>query len=318
MAFNMMNFGQNNPSSLMGGGFGGSGFGGAQATGFGGFAGSPLGGYGGGCVCGGAGCGRCMSPDGGAGSILNGGSGGFGQLGGLGGFGGLNQAGSVSPVLDQMMGLLSLTMMAIMVKLLQSLSGGGGLSGGPGQFGGGGGGGGPSPLNNFLGGGGGSGASGSSAGGSGPAPAGTVDPSSVKDKSGTSGLNGAAINGLNEAHKFGLPLVSGKRSGGGKSDHDHGDAIDVGTLPIGSPSSTRGTPEMRAFAEKMREDGKAGRSKVKYIIRDGEIASARDNWNWRPYTYPGKSRGELDALKRSNPGEYNRLQHFDHVHVSFN
>ena len=147
---------------------------------------------------------------------------------------------------------------------------------------------------------------------------GNVDPSTVKDKSGTGGLEPNAQRGLQEAHKYGLPLVSGKRSGNGTSDHDHGDAIDVGTLPIGAPSSNGGTAEMKAFAEHMRMEGKAGRLNVKYIIRDGQIASSRNNWDWRPYTYPGKTQGELDALKRSNPGEYNRLQHFDHVHVSFN
>lgn len=70
------------------------------------------------------------------------------------------------------------------------------------------------------------------------------------------------MRGLEEAHRYGLPLVSGKRSGNGTSDHDHGDAIDVGTLPIGSPSSNGGTPQMKAFAEHMRLEGKAGRLKV--------------------------------------------------------
>lgn len=182
---------------------------------------------------------------------------------------------------------------------------------------------GQSALGSTSGGGGSSSASDtSSAGGSssagGTTAGGTVDPSTVKDKDGGGGLSGHAKAGLEQAHRFGLPLVSGKRSGNGKSDHDHGDAIDVGTLPIGVASSNGGTPQMREFAEFMRQEGKAGRSNVKYIIRDGQIASAKGNWEWRPYTYPGKSQGELDALKRSNPGEYNRLQHFDHVHVSFN
>lgn len=147
---------------------------------------------------------------------------------------------------------------------------------------------------------------------------GNVDPSTVTDKDKGGGLSANAQRGLEEAHKWGLPLVSGKRSGNGKSDHDHGDAIDVGTLPIGAASSNGGTQQMKDFAEHMRLEGKAGRLNVKYIIRDGQIASSKGNWEWRPYTYPGKSQAELDALKRSNPGEYNRLQHFDHVHVSFN
>jgi hypothetical protein len=144
-----------------------------------------------------------------------------------------------------------------------------------------------------------------------------VDPSTVKDTSGTGGLTAASRRGLEEAHKYGLPLVSGKRSGNGKSDHDHGNATDVGTLPIGVASSDGGTPTMKAFAEHMRQQGKAGQLNVKYVIADGRIASATNNWEWREYTYPDKSKAELEALKRSNRGEYNRLQHFDHVHVSY-
>ncbi len=157
----------------------------------------------------------------------------------------------------------------------------------------------------------------SSPAGTAPVNTGLVDPSSVKDKSGTGGLTAASRRGLEEAHKYGLPLVSGKRSGNGTSDHDHGNATDVGTLPIGVASSDGGTPAMKAFAEHMRQQGKAGQLNVKYVIADGRIASATNNWEWREYTYPDKSRAELDALKQSNRGEYNRLQHFDHVHVSY-
>jgi hypothetical protein len=155
-----------------------------------------------------------------------------------------------------------------------------------------------------------------------PAPAasgaGTVDPSTVKDKTGTSGLKSQSIKGLDVAHRFGLPLVSGHRSGGAStSDHPKGLAIDVSTLPIGSPSSTGGTPQMKAYAEHMRQEGKAGRLDVEYVIHDGRIASSRENWEWRPYTYPGKTASSLESLKQSNRGEYNRIQHYDHVHVSF-
>lgn len=153
--------------------------------------------------------------------------------------------------------------------------------------------------------------------GAAPASAARVNPSSVKDKTGTGGLNAASMRGLEEAHTFGLPLVSGKRSGNGASDHDHGNAIDVGTLPIGAASSTEGTPQMKAFAEHMRQQGKAGQLNVKYVIADGRIASATNNWEWREYTYPGESRASLEAMKRSDPGNYNRIQHNDHVHVSF-
>lgn len=147
---------------------------------------------------------------------------------------------------------------------------------------------------------------------------GGVDPSSVRDKDSGSGLNQAARNGLDVAHSFGLPLVSGRRSGGSsKSDHTHGNAIDVSTLKIGDAGSTEGTAEMKSYAEHMREAGKRGDLNVKYVIHNGQIASARENWAWRPYTYPGKSAAQLDALKQSNRGEYNRIQHYDHVHVSF-
>jgi hypothetical protein len=242
----------------------------------------------------------------------------------MGGLGGLN---SVMAMNTQMMSLLTMTMMAQMMQLLQMLMVGAGVPGSPAQFGGSPAGG--SPLSGFLGAGGGgsapaAGGGSAASGGSSPtssgdprAVGGNVDPSTVKDKASTSGLEPAARAGLEMAHRFGLPLVSGKRGGNGKSDHDHGDAIDVGTLPIGAASSTGGTAEMKAFAEFMRQEGKAGRSKVKYIIRDGQIASKTSNWEWRPYTYPGKSQAELERLKQTNRGEYNRLQHYDHVHVSF-
>lgn len=216
-------------------------------------------------------------------------------------------------------GQLLLQMMTLLMGLMAS----GGAAGLQNLAGGssGGGGGAVNSVGGSSGGGGGVSSSGGGGGGStstATGKGGNVDPSSVKDKTGTSGLNGSAKRGLEEAHKWGLPLVSGKRSGGGSSDHDHGNAIDVGTLPIGAASSNGGTQQMKEFAEHMRQEGKAGRLNVKYIIRDGQIASSRDNWAWRPYIYPGKTQAQLDALKRSNPGEYNRIQHFDHVHVSFN
>lgn len=149
------------------------------------------------------------------------------------------------------------------------------------------------------------------------ATAAVADPASVRDRTSTAGLGAASLRGLEEAHRFGLPLVSGKRGGDTTSDHFHGNAIDVGTLPIGAASSTEGTPQMKAFAEHMRLAGQRGELGVKYVILDGRIASARDNWAWRPYTYPGKSAAELASLRESNRGEYNRIQHYDHVHVSF-
>ncbi|MCB0878461.1 MAG: hypothetical protein KDC46_05715 [Thermoleophilia bacterium] len=148
---------------------------------------------------------------------------------------------------------------------------------------------------------------------------GSVDPSTVKDKASTKGLKAPAARGLEVAHSFGLPLVSGHRSGGApNSDHPKGLAIDVSQLAIGSASSTQGTEQMQAYAEYMRQQGKAGKLDVKYVIHNGRIASATNDWAWRDYTYPGKTQASLAALKQSNRGEYNRLQHYDHVHVSFN
>ncbi len=263
-----------------------------------------------------SGCGCCT----GGGFGLNG-------MNGLGQMNGLNSFGGSDPLNGMMNGMLMMSMMAMMTQMLQMLTGGNGVSGGAGQFG-------PgqsaSGLTDFLGGaapsaspnsgGSSSGTAGtpaSTGGSTGASSGGTVDPSTVKDKTSTSGLSEAAKAGLAEAHKFGLPLVSGKRSGSGTSDHNHGDAIDVSTLPIGAASSNGGTQQMKEYAEHMRQQGKAGKMKVKYVILDGKIASSRDNWNWRPYTYPGKTQAQLDALKKSNPGEYNRIQHYDHVHVSF-
>lgn len=149
-------------------------------------------------------------------------------------------------------------------------------------------------------------------------PAGTVDPSTVKDKASTNGLRANARKGLEVAHTYGLPLVSGHRTGGSpKSDHPHGNAIDVSTIAIGSPSSTQGTPQMQAYAEHMRQQGKAGAMGVTYVIHNGKIASPRENWAWRDYTYPGESPASLEEMKHSDRGKYNRIQHYDHVHVSF-
>jgi hypothetical protein len=141
-----------------------------------------------------------------------------------------------------------------------------------------------------------------------------VDPATVKNKDSTNGLSAAALRGLEIANRFGLPLVSGKRGGNTKSDHFHGDAIDVGTLAIASPDSDEGTPAMKAYAEYMRQAGQAGQLNVKYIVLDGKIASARSNWAWRPYMPPGHS---AETIARQSEGERNRLLHNDHVHVSF-
>ncbi len=280
---------------------------------------------------------------------------GFGnQLGGMGMFGNMGMPGSMGmPMMPQQAGgvnnKMMQMMMMLMMQLMQMMMQGGGGFGGQGGAGCSscGAGGALSPAQgaynqgqglgfNPSSGGSGSGGSsasapassgassssgggGSSSGGIGASanPTPSVNPSSVKDLDSTNGLNASSINGLNIAHQFGLPLISGKRGGNPRSDHFHGNAIDVGTLPIGAASSTEGTQAMKDYAEYMRQQGKAGKHKVKYIILDGKIASARNNWQWRDYTYPGKSQSELDNLKKNNRGEYNRIQHYDHVHISF-
>ncbi len=147
-----------------------------------------------------------------------------------------------------------------------------------------------------------------------PAPA----PAPLKDPASTNGLTTAALAGLDVAHTFGLVLVSGKRAGDArKSDHPLGRAIDVSNIAIGSPESVGGSPQMKAFAEHMRQEGLAGRLALKYIIRDGQIATADSGWKWRRYIYPGYNAASIEKLKQTKRGEYNRLQHFDHVHVSF-
>jgi hypothetical protein len=144
-------------------------------------------------------------------------------------------------------------------------------------------------------------------GGGGGAP--TQSPSSYADPSKASaspeqqpgetsydGLKEKAKQVLSAAHGAGLKLISGLRAGESQG-HGDGSAVDVSNVPGGSK---QGSPEMKQFAEAMRAAGKAGDPTIGYVIYQQQIASARDNWAWRPM----EDRGS------------NTQNHFDHVHVS--
>lgn len=123
----------------------------------------------------------------------------------------------------------------------------------------------------------------------------------AKKDSSASGLSAASQAGLDQAHQHGLHLISGRRdskiSGTNKvSDHAHGNAIDV-------TNGSNPTAQTREYADFMRQQGKAGKLNIEYVIHDDKIASARDGWAWRPY----KPQGEVTPTTR----------HLDHVHVSF-
>jgi hypothetical protein len=78
---------------------------------------------------------------------------------------------------------------------------------------------------------------------------------------------------------------------GGRSDHPHGNAIDV---------MTHGDTAMgRRVAEEFRRN--ARQHGVKYVIYRQMIASPRTGWRWRP------------MADRGNP----TANHMDHVHISF-
>jgi len=109
-------------------------------------------------------------------------------------------------------------------------------------------------------------------------------------------LQPKALQVLSAAHAAGLKLISGHRPGD-DGGHGNGTAVDVANVPGGSK---QGSPEMQQFAEAMRAAGKAGDPTVGYVIYQQKIASARDNWEWRPM----EDRGS------------NTANHFDHVHVS--
>ncbi len=110
------------------------------------------------------------------------------------------------------------------------------------------------------------------------------------------GLTAKAQQVLGAAQAQGLMLISGLRAGETQG-HGNGSAVDVANVPGGSKT---GSPEMESFAEAARAAGKAGDPNIGYVIYRQRIASARDNWAWRPM----EDRGS------------NTQNHFDHVHVS--
>ncbi len=117
----------------------------------------------------------------------------------------------------------------------------------------------------------------------------------VQDSVSSEGLTANSMKALGEAHKFGLPLISGVAERGNVSDHPHGNAIDV--------SNGVNTAEERQYAEWVRANPEA--VGAKYVIFAKQIASPSSDWEWRPYTHPS---GASDQT----------LDHFDHVHVSVN
>lgn len=84
----------------------------------------------------------------------------------------------------------------------------------------------------------------------------------------------------------------GERSN--KSDHPHGNAIDL---------MTHQDTELGWRLADWYWQNRDGLG-VTYIIFNGKIASPRNGWQWRPYRHPSG---------KSNP----TLDHDDHVHVSF-
>lgn len=92
--------------------------------------------------------------------------------------------------------------------------------------------------------------------------------------------------------------IGGIGQRGYKSDHPHGNAIDVMT-----GLSKHGNRSGWAIANHFHAN--RGNLKVKYIIFDNRIASAVDNWRWRPYNSTPDGNTSPTAL------------HEDHVHISF-
>lgn len=126
---------------------------------------------------------------------------------------------------------------------------------------------------------------------------GSIGPSS--NASIPSGLRSNASAGARVARQLGFSgTIGGIGQRGYKSDHPNGDAIDLMT-----GLSKRG----QANGWKLANYYHANRANlnVKYIIFDGKIASARDNWKWRPYGGTPDGNASDTALHR------------DHVHLSF-
>lgn len=89
-------------------------------------------------------------------------------------------------------------------------------------------------------------------------------------------------------------VIGGLGHRSNKSDHPHGNAIDIMTM---------GNVEFgQQIADYFRQHAQV--LGVKYVIFNKRIASAKNGWAWRPYSHPSGG---------SNP----TLDHVDHPHISF-
>lgn len=113
------------------------------------------------------------------------------------------------------------------------------------------------------------------------------------------GLRPNAAAGARIARDMGFGgIIGGIGQRGYASDHPHGNAIDIMT-GVGKQRRANGWKMANYF------HANRGKHKVKYIIWDNKIASARDNWRWRPYNSTPDGNTSATAL------------HLDHVHLSF-
>ena len=106
------------------------------------------------------------------------------------------------------------------------------------------------------------------------------------------GLRPNAANGARVVREMGFTgTIGGLGHRSGKSDHPHGNAIDV---------MTHGNVQQgRQIAEHFRQNHDS--LGVKYVIYQQQIASPRTGWQWRPM----EDRGSPTA------------NHMDHPHISF-
>lgn len=109
------------------------------------------------------------------------------------------------------------------------------------------------------------------------------------------GLQPNAARGAAAARSVGFDgTIGGVGSRATKSDHPHGNAIDLMT----GNNTTYGWELANWYWQNRDALG------LTYIIFDGKIASASRGWQWRPYSHPA---GRTDGT----------ALHRDHVHVSF-
>jgi hypothetical protein len=117
-------------------------------------------------------------------------------------------------------------------------------------------------------------------------------PRSHNERGIPNGLRPNAANGARLVRQMGFTgTIGGIGARGRKSDHPHGNAIDV--------MVQRDTRMGRQVAEQFRQNHQ--QLGVKYVIYQQHIASPRTGWRWQP------------MRDRGSPTE----NHMDHVHISF-